>query len=427
MCVGGNYIVYKNKIKNVRRLEKRLYSCSKVNYNKINKISDFNVICLNGGEKNNSNEVVSNNVNKKIKKVMSESMKKININHLVEKERIIMRKNDYKNKYIGGFTSYRNVVVLSNFIFTFNPKYDKIGIERECLLLSVRNFLRKLDEKMTYSVLFSAKSCNGENINHTISKNSMIVHKDFSEICLTEILINDINRYLNTYLSHRCNSEVNFNLIGQFKIWVSEKEYGKDKFMEIKRVIVEEGLKKLKFLTSVNRINSDDEVINKGLQNMKFYDFNLSYNHWFEKELFFSSLGGCIGGVGGVGEDVCVGEGEGESGVGGGGGIKINININNNKKLPLNKEDIIKLYNEFLNLLKRNKEVVYYLDDKYNDKYNDNDNDNYNYNDNVNDNVNDNNKLKIMFRTLVRGENNKNENENENENENKNENGMVNS
>jgi hypothetical protein len=24
---------------------------------------------------------------------------------------------------------------------------------------------------------------------------------------------------------------------------------------------------------------------------MKFYDFNLSYNHWFEKELFFSSLG----------------------------------------------------------------------------------------------------------------------------------------
>ena len=97
---------------------------------------------------------------------------------------------------------------------------------------------------------------------------------------------------MNTYLSHICSSEMNFNLIAQFKIWVSEDEYGKDKFMEIKRVIVEDGLQKLKLLTSLNTIKSDDDVIIKGLKNMKFYDFNLSYNHWFEKELFFSSLVG---------------------------------------------------------------------------------------------------------------------------------------
>ena len=80
-------------------------------------------------------------------------------------------------------------------------------------------------------------------------------------------------------------------LILKIKIWVSEAEYGKDKFMGIKRVIVEDGLKKLNLLISVNSINSDEAVIIKGLQILKFYDFKLSYNHWFEKELFFSSLG----------------------------------------------------------------------------------------------------------------------------------------
>ena len=225
-------------------------------------------------------------------------------------------------------------------------------------MLSVIDFLSKLDENHTYSVLFLAKSSNGENINHTISKSSMLIYKHFSDSALTEILLNDINRYLNTYLSHRCSSEVNFNLIGQFKIWVSEEEYGKDKFMEIKRVIVEDGLQKLKLLTSVNTISSEDDVISKGLKNMKFYDFNLSYNHFFEKELFFSSLGVQNKGI---------------------------KKINNNN-LQLNIKDIIKLYNEFLILLKNNTEVVYFLDDKYNE------------------NFNDNNKLKIMFRSIVRGE-----------------------
>jgi len=44
--------------------------------------------------------------------------------------------------------------------------------------------------------------------------------------------------------------------------------------------------------------------------------------------------------------------------------------------------------------LKNNKDVVYYLDDKYN--YNENDND----------------KLKIMFRNIVRGKNNNNNDNN---------------
>ena len=279
-----------------------------------------------------------------------------------------------KYKYLGGITSYSNVVLLNNFIFTFNPNLDTMSIDRESLLLSVREFLSKLDEKETYSVLFVGKSSNGENISHTISKSSIIIHKEFYESGLTEIWLNDINRYFNTYLSHISSSEINFNLIAQFKIWVSEEEYGKDKFMEIKRVIVEDGLQKLKLLTSLNKINSDDDVIIKGLKNLKFYDLNLSYNHWFEKELFFNSLGGNYK------------------------GIKIYNNNNNNnnnniKNLQFNIKDIINLYNEFWILLKNNKDVVYYLDDKYN--YNDND------------------KLKIMFRNIVRGNNNKINNNND--------------
>jgi hypothetical protein len=43
------------------------------------------------------------------------------------------------------------------------------------------------------------------------------------------------------------------------------------------------------------------------------------------------------------------------------------------------------LYKDFLNLLKNNKEVVYFLEDKYNE------------------NFDDNNKLKIMFRSIDRG------------------------
>jgi hypothetical protein len=277
-------------------------------------------------------------------------------NHLVEKENIIKGTTGYSEKYLGGFTSYKDILLLNNFIFTFNPESNSVTLDRDTLLFSVREFLSKLDVTLTYSVLFLVQSSDGENINHTISKSSILIHNEFSESALTEILLNDINRYLDTYASHNCESVVNFNLLAQFKIWVSEEEYGKAKFMEIKRLIVDAGLKRLKLLTSLNTINSDDDVILKGLKNMKFYDFNLSYNHLFEKEIFFSSLGGQ------------------------------NKAINNNNNLHLNIQDIIKLYSEFLKLLTNNKEVVYFLDDKYNE------------------NFNDNNKLKIMFRSINRGD-----------------------
>jgi hypothetical protein len=293
---------------------------------------------------------------KDIEIVRKEIVNLSSINHLVEKEKIIQKKNNkFKNTYSGGFKSYNIVILLNEFIFTFQPNIETISVDRDTLSLSVRKFLSELEDNLTYSVLFSAKSTNGENIHYTISKSSMILHKDYPESALTDLILNDINRYLNTYLSHRCDSTVSFNLIAQFKIWVSEEEYGKEKFMSIKRYIVEDGKKRLKILTNLNSIKSEDDIILKGLQKMKFYDFNLSFNHWFEKELFFNSLDGS------------------------------NKGLNNN--LDLNIKDIIKLYHDFLILLQNNKDVVYYLDNKYNDNGNDMDE----------------NKLKIMFRKIVRG------------------------
>ena len=69
---------------------------------------------------------------------------------------------------------------------------------------------------------------------------------------------------------------MNFNIIAQFKVWISEEEFGKDKFMKIKSLIVKDSLDKLKLLTSLNTSNSDDDVIIKGVKNMNFYDFNLA-------------------------------------------------------------------------------------------------------------------------------------------------------
>jgi hypothetical protein len=184
-------LLFNNKIKYhfVNRLEKRMYSS----------ISDRVDCVLKGNDQDISTEVVSNNENNR-------SISLSNINYLVEKENIIKS----KNKYLGGFTTYNKVVVLNNFIFTIYPNMVEMSIDRESLLLSVRNFLSNLDDDKTYSVLFSGQSCNGGNINHTISNSSMIIHKQFSDSGLTEILLNDINRYLNTYLPHICNSEMNF-------------------------------------------------------------------------------------------------------------------------------------------------------------------------------------------------------------------------
>jgi len=169
----------KNKDKNVvrGRIDKKLFSCSTIS----NTISNGNSICdrecsgLKGIDHNINIEVVNNKENNNRNISMS------NINHLVEKENIILSKKN-NNKYLGGFTSYNNVVLLNNFIFTFNPDSDKICIDRESLLLSVRNFLSKLDDNLTYSVLFSGKSSNGENIQHTISKSSLIIHKIFLSV-----------------------------------------------------------------------------------------------------------------------------------------------------------------------------------------------------------------------------------------------------
>jgi DNA polymerase type B, organellar and viral len=49
-------------------------------------------------------------------------------------------------------------------------------------------------------------------------------------------------------------------------------------------------MSKLRQLTNINKIVSDDISIINGLKKMKFYDFNLPYINWFEKIIIFKDL-----------------------------------------------------------------------------------------------------------------------------------------
>ena len=77
-------------------------------------------------------------------------------------------------------------------------------------------------------------------------------------------------KYIIKYYFNKVDS--NIEIMAQYRIWVDENEYGKEKFNEIKRLIIKESNLKLKKLTSVNRIISDDEHIINGLKNINFYN-----------------------------------------------------------------------------------------------------------------------------------------------------------
>lgn len=126
----------------------------------------------------------------------------------------------------------------------------------------------------------------------TLSEHSILVHREFSPEVLSEIIESDIYKYISKYLSNKYESIVDFKISAQYRdrVWVSDKQFGKDKFMEIKKEISKSGLRDLRKLTDVNDIVSDDVNIVKGFKNMKFYDFNLPFNYWFEKELFYKNI-----------------------------------------------------------------------------------------------------------------------------------------
>lgn len=204
-----------------------------------------------------------------------------------------------------------------------------ITIDQEGLYNNIVDFLNKLDRDKTYTALFIAESWNYNRVVATLSEHSILIHKDFDPKLLTEIIEIDINKFMSKYLNNKYENIVDFKISVQYREWLDEKQYGKDKFIKIKDFINKDCLNKLRKLTSLNKIVSEDVNIINGLKYMKFFDFNLPYNYWFEKELFFKNI------------------------------IQNNlIKFNKDNSFDLGAEDIIKLYNIFLDTLKDDSEYL---------------------------------------------------------------------
>ena len=233
------------------------------------------------------------------------------------------------NKITGGYKSYKLVTIFKDVIFSYNADLQMITIDKEGLYNNIVNFLSKLDRNKTYTALFIAESWNYNRIVGTLSEHSILIHKDLEAKVLAEIIEIDINKFMSKYLNNKYDNIVDFKISVQYREWLDENKYGKDKFLQIKELINKNSLKNLRKLTSLNKIISEDVNIINGLKYMNFFDFNLPYNYWFEIELFFKNI------------------------------IKNNlINFNKDKdkdnSIDLDGEDIIKLYKILLESLKDN-------------------------------------------------------------------------
>jgi hypothetical protein len=195
--------------------------------------------------------------------------------------------NGDMSKYRGGYKNYKIIKLLEGFTFGYNYEFQQLVIDKNILIKSCKEFLLGLDKDKCYTVLFVAKSWNNNRIVNTLSEQSLLLHKDYPVNLLCDIIEMDIYKYYSQY-SHNFNNNVLFEIMVQYREWLNEEDYNKDKFLNIKNLIVKEGEKILNKITSVNSVRSEDEGIKNGLKMMNFYGFNLPFNHWFEKELFFN-------------------------------------------------------------------------------------------------------------------------------------------
>ena len=81
----------------------------------------------------------------------------VNLDNMVNTHNIII-KNNFNLDYKGGFKSYNMINVFKNVIFKFNSLTQMLTIDKEILLNNLSNFLNKLEDNKTYSVLFVANS-----------------------------------------------------------------------------------------------------------------------------------------------------------------------------------------------------------------------------------------------------------------------------
>jgi len=286
-----------------------------VNMNELTNINNTFLLSVIG---ENANTVVNLGINNVNNHNIS------NLDSVVNESKILM-----KNKYLlntkGGCKSYKIVTIFKDVIFTYNPELQMITIDKEALYKNLVKFLINLEEDKSYTSLFIAESWNYNRVVGTLSEHSILIHKDFSPKVLSEIIEVDINKFMSKYINNKYENIVDFKISVQYREWLDESKYGKDKFLKIKQLINKNGLQNLRKLSSINKVVSDDVNIINGLKNMNFYDFNLPYNYWFEKELFFNNIIG-----------------------------------NKESSIKLERKDVIKLYSKFISTL--NDRAEYLID-----------------------------------------------------------------
>lgn len=241
-----------------------------------------------------------------------------------------IKNNTLGKEFTGGFKGYKIVKLFDDIIFSYNPVKQMLTIDKKALNKNIVKFLKTLSNNKTYTALFSVDSWNDNKVVGTLSEHSILIHKDFPVTALVNILDVDINRFMNKYMSNKYETIANFKILVQYREWVNEEDYSKEKFMAIKKIINKNSMNKLKKLTSLNKIVSDDVNIMRGLKNMNFYNFNLPYNYWFEKELFFN-------------------------------------NIFKNSNINISKGEVFNLYNKFFDSLNDKAEYIIEGDDNNND------------------------------------------------------------
>jgi len=235
------------------------------------------------------NNIFINNLESENYLSINTGIKLSNLDNMVNTH-IKLFKNQNVKQISGGFQSYQMTSIFKDVVFTYNAARDMVSINKDCLYRNIVDFLNSLEGNKSYSVLFVANSWSKNRIVGTLSEHSILVHREFSPEVLSDLIESDIYKYINKYLSNKYESIVDFKISAQYRVWLTDKQFGKDKFMEIKKEICKSGLRDLRKLTDVNGIVSDDVNIVKGFKNMKFYDFNLPFNYWFEKELFFKNI-----------------------------------------------------------------------------------------------------------------------------------------
>ena len=211
-----------------------------------------------------------------------------NINYVNNevKEIVSHTESKFKNKYSGGFKSYkiRDNNILKGFTFEYSTELSKYTIDRKLLRNALQNYLNNLDDSKVYSILFIATGITVNNSiinNNVISDSSMLVTKDYPINTLVNVVYLFIDKYLSHYLPSNFNESGIYSLIVKEKVWIDDNVYGKDKFFTIKNKIISSANKEFK------KIEKTISLTDK-FKNLKICGIDLKYNVVIEKSLYLN-------------------------------------------------------------------------------------------------------------------------------------------